>query len=561
VDGVYLTAFIDRMANTTAGATSDFDGNYILDGVDIGDLTLSARKQGWITKEKAVTTSAGEDMHADLELDHGHELSGRVIDRDGHPVDSAQVVVHAPAARAVRASATTDADGTFSLSGLADGPVSLSAVHQGYVTATMDNVDPAQAVTITLDRGGAITGRVTGLSDADIAGVNVAANYGTGTTQARVDSDGKFTISGVPDGTVFVSAIKTGPQMRRSTPKSVTVANGTAPFVEVDFAEGIAVSGRVTREGKPVAGGGISFGGTKGERGGSAMLGPDGSYQVNGLETGEYRVYVNLSGVMGGSKLPNVTVTGSMTQDFDVTGSTLRGRVLDASTGAPLSEVTVQLRPVNMQAGTIHQAGTDSDGRFSMELLDDGQYHLATQRSQYAPLQQDVTVPSQDVELRLNATAPTTVRVVDGVTGQAMTADITVVDPTSKSPLAHGRATADLDAKLFLADGHYTLNVGAPGYIAASRDLTVPSPAVVITLQAGGTITFGFHGSEPRYLVQVLEHGQPFRTEMAGPLRNSLTGVAPGSYTVVVTSTDGKTAHGSYPVTVQAGQTAFVEVP
>jgi large repetitive protein len=561
VDGVYLTAFADRMANATAGATTDYDGNYILDGVDIGDLTLSARKQGWITKEKAITTRAGEDVHADLELDHGRELSGRVIDRDGHPVESAQVVAHAPATRAVRASATTDPDGTFNVSGLADGPISLSAAHQGYVTAMMDNVDPAQTVTITLDRGGVISGRVTGLSDAEIAGVNVAANYGTGTGQARAGSDGTFTISGVPDGTVYVSAIKAGPQMRRSTPKSVTVTNGTAPFVEVDFAEGITVSGRVTREGKPVSGGGISFGGTKGERGGSAMLGSDGTYQINGLQTGEYHVYVNLSGVMGGSKMPNVTVAGSMTQDFDVTGSTLRGRVVDASTGAPLSEVTVQLRPVNAQAGTIHQAGTDSDGRFSIELLDDGQYRLATQRSQYASLQQDVTIPSQDLELRLNVTVPTTVRVVDGITGQPIIADVTVVDPASKSLLAHGRATADLDAKLFLADGHYTLTVGAPGYTAAARDLTVPSPEVVVALQAGGTITFRFHGSETRYLVQLLEHGQPVRSEIAGLLRNSFGGVAPGSYTVVVMSADGKTPHGSYPVTVQAGQTVIVDVP
>ena len=562
VDGVYLEAYANPTSRSTSGATSDYDGNYVLDSVEAGDLTLSARKQGWLTREQAITTKAGEDVHADIELDHGREVSGRVIDRDGHPVESAQVLVRGAQERSIRANASTDPDGTFKVSGLTDGHLSLTAMHEGFVSASMDDVDPAQNITLTLDRGGVITGRVTGLSEGEISSgsVNVIASYGSGNGGGSVDSDGTFTIHGVPDGPVSVSATKTGPQVRRTAPKTVTVTNGTAPFVDIDFAAGFSVSGRVTREGQPVSGGSISFGGTKGEQGGNAPLAPDGSYQITVLQAGDYVVYVSLSGVNGGSKLPNVIVSGSMTQDFDITGSTLRGRVVDTSSGAPLSDVSIQLRPINPPAGGTHQATTDSDGRFTIELLDDGQYRVATQRSQYAPVQQDVSIPSQELELRLTGTTPTTVHVVDGVTGQAIAANLSVAEATTKAVLGYSRSTTDADAKFYLADGQYTMTVGADGYATATRDLAVPSQSVVVALQAGGTITFRFHGTDVRYFVQLLANGQPQRSGLLGVLRNSFTGVTPGTYTVVVTSVDRKAPHGSYPVTLQGGQTVTVDV-
>ncbi len=562
VEGVYLSAAADPIAPRSAGATSDPDGNYVLDGVEPGELTLQARKQGWLTKEKGITTKAGEDVHVDLELDHGGGLNGRVIDRNGHPLEGARVLVRGGGnGRAIPATSLTEADGAFTLSGLQEGHLTLVTQHSGYVTATTDDVDPAQSVTVTLDKGGSITGRVTGLSEAEMNGVNVAATYGSAAgTNARVDSDGSFTIQGVPDGTVTVFAIK--PQNRRSGSKTVTVTNGSAQFVELDFAQGATVSGRVTREGKPVSGGSISFAGTKGEQGGNAMLGPDGTYQIYGLQNGEFRVFINLFALNNAtSTVPNVTVAGTTTHDFDLTGRVLHGHVVDASTGAPLSDVMVQLRPASPAVGVSRQATTDSDGRFTMDLLADGQYHLVTQRAQYAALQQDVNVPTQDLELRLDTTSPTMVRVIDGATGQPMAGDISVADATSKAHLAFGRATVDVGARLFLPEGHYTMNVSAEGYTNANLTLVVPSPEVQVTLQRGGTVTFHLHGTETNYQVRFLVNGQSSRTDwISARIRNSINGVVPGSYIVEVNSADGKTPHGSYPVTVQAGQTVIVDV-
>lgn len=557
-----VVAFVDRYTSTQASGQTDANGEFTIDGVEAGERTVQARKSGMLAKEKQVVAKAGEDVRVELELDKGREIRGRVTDRTGHPVEGARIQVRGVEDRSIHGGASADIEGNFTVGGLGEGHLALTAEREGYVATSLDDVDPAQNVLITLDRGGSISGRVVGLTDAETGLVSVSANYGSSGAHTTVDTDGSFTLRGVPDGPVSISAMKAGAQMRHSAPKQVTVSNGAAPFVEIDFAEGISVRGRVTREGKPVMGGSISFSGMKGEPGGASPLAPDGSYQINGLQTGEYRVFVSLYGINAASTTEKLTVTGSMTHDIDLTGNSLRGRVIDARTGSPLADVAIQLRPLGGEGIGNRQANTDSAGQFAFDLLQNGSYRLSTQRQTYAPWQQDVTIPGADLEISLEGTSATTVRVVDGATGGGIVADVIAVDDTKKVTMGSGRSTSDGTAKLWLASGHYNLRASAPGYSGATVDLIVPSPDVRIALQRGGTITFRLHGAtETNYRVRLMVNGVPQRTDWINiTYRASLTGVAPGTYMAEVTGADGKTSHGTYPVTVQPGQTAIVDV-
>jgi 5-hydroxyisourate hydrolase-like protein (transthyretin family) len=561
VSQAYVTAFADRYTGAQPGATTDANGEYVIDGVDAGQRTVEARKTGLLPKNRQVVAKAGEDVRADLELDKGREVHGRVLDRSGHPIESVRILLTGVEDRSMHANATTDVEGNFNVSGLGEGHLTLRAERDGYVAGALDDVDPAQNILITLDRGGSISGRVIGLSDAETGLVSVTASYGGASARATVDTDGNFTVNGVPDGSVSLSAMKAGTQMRHSAPKAVTVANGSAPFVEIDFAEGISVRGRVTREGAPVAGGGINFMGLNGAQSGNSQLAPDGTYQVNGLQAGDYRVLVSLYGTAGVSSSEKLTVTGSMTHDIDLTGTSLRGRVLNAQTHAPLSDVTVQLRAVAAAMPTVRQVLTDSDGRFLVELLKEGSYRLNATRSQYAARQQDISVPGPEVEISLDPATPTIVYVVDSVSGAGLTADVMATLDASKVTMGSGRAMSDGTIQLWLPDGHYSLHASAPGYTPVTVDLVVPSSDVRIPLQRGGTITFRLHGSETNYRVRLMVSGVPQHTDYINvAYRTSLPGITPGTYVAEVTSVDGKTPHGTYPVTVLAGQTTFVDV-
>jgi hypothetical protein len=310
-----------------------------------------------------------------------------------------------------------------------------------------------------------------------------------------------------------------------------------------------------------VTGGNINFLGLTGQQNGNSPFAPDGSYQVNGLQTGDYRIFVTLYGTSGANFSDKLTVTGSMTHDIDLTGSLLRGRVLNSQTHTALADVTVQLKANSADVPNVRQVLTDSDGRFVVELLKEGSYHLSATRSQYAGRQQDVVVPGPEVEIILDPATPTVVHVVDSVSGVGITADVMAAIDASKVMMGSGRATSDGTVQLWLPDGHYSLHATASGYAPATVTLDVPSSDVRISLQRGGTITFRLHGSETNYRVRLLANGVPQHTDYINvAYRTSLAGITPGTYVAEVTSTNGKTAHGTYPVTVMAGQTTYVDV-
>ncbi|HEY6212402.1 MAG TPA: carboxypeptidase regulatory-like domain-containing protein, partial [Vicinamibacterales bacterium] len=384
------------------GGTADTDanGDYVLDGVPAGEQTLDFTKQGFVGKRKTIEVAAGKDARADADLDRGREIHGRVVDRGGQAVGGARISVHTPAAP-YSASATSEGDGTFTVSGLEDGRYSVSAQKNGYVGATVDDVDAAanRDVTLTLDRGGTITGRVTGLSPEELPQVRVSASGHNASASAQAEPNGDFTLSGIPDGTVTLTAYRAGTPMRQSAPKTVEVANGSAPPVEIDFGAGITIRGHVTRNGVPVGGGNVYFAprSRTAPRSPFAMIGPDGTYEVNGVEPGDYDVRVSSMG--GGNDNVPYTVTGSAVFDIDLKGAPLRGVVLDSATGAPLPDARVSA----MSAAAPGSAGTqgprvwrsavsDSDGRFSLDVLPDGAYTLRADREHYAPSSQTMSV-------------------------------------------------------------------------------------------------------------------------------------------------------------------------
>ncbi len=158
---------------------------------------------------------------------------------------------------------------------------------------------------------GSISGRV--VSDLDgqaIEGMIVHA----GAYSAWTDSDGVYTITDLPAGSynVQVSAFGTYgadylseyydnvTDSSSATPVAVT-AGQTTPNIHFGLAELGKITGKVTREadGSPVAGVWIAaenystgaYGG-----GGCAKSGPDGSYTISGLSSGDYRLEANTGG-------------------------------------------------------------------------------------------------------------------------------------------------------------------------------------------------------------------------------------------------------------------------
>ncbi len=108
-------------------------------------------------------------------------ITGRIIGPDGQPMAEARVSAYGISARSGSGySATSDDDGNFKLTGLSPGAYVLSAQAPGYVTAEASTENAVHRIgedaTISLVKGGVITGRVTDEAGEPIVGVSVISH-------------------------------------------------------------------------------------------------------------------------------------------------------------------------------------------------------------------------------------------------------------------------------------------------------------------------------------------------------------------------------------------------
>ena len=147
-----------------------------------------------------------------LKLSCGETANGVVLDAEGNPVEGVSVrldgIEH-------HENVITEANGTFRFHQPAS-MYQLKVSHERYRTYEQPLQLPAKDVTIVLDAGGSISGRVVDGKGKALAGVQVTvvpavlgellAEVEGGNTSATTDPDGHFLVSGLLAGRLVVSA-------------------------------------------------------------------------------------------------------------------------------------------------------------------------------------------------------------------------------------------------------------------------------------------------------------------------------------------------------------------
>ncbi|GEM00381.1 carboxypeptidase regulatory-like domain-containing protein [Cellulomonas terrae] len=157
----------------------------------------------------------------DAVLARGNTISGRILAPDGTP--RAGIEVYASTEAGGGRGGSTGADGTYAITGLADGDYTVSAqsdwadnlVGVAYPGTTRwqdaELVHVAGATTVQLDdltllAGATVTGTVYGPDGAPLANANVRAWSLDGENGATTGSDGSFSINLLPPGSYRVAA-------------------------------------------------------------------------------------------------------------------------------------------------------------------------------------------------------------------------------------------------------------------------------------------------------------------------------------------------------------------
>ncbi|HEX6203493.1 MAG TPA: carboxypeptidase regulatory-like domain-containing protein, partial [Thermoanaerobaculia bacterium] len=275
-------------------------GRLVLDGLPVGEVEVTVGAAGYLPNgPRRVTIEADRTAELAVALDPGAALAGRVVDEEGEPVAGAQV--HALPARPPERGglrfgppmATTEADGSYRLTGLAAGPVTLQVHAAGFVAHREElEVRGDQQLDVRLSRGLVLSGVVTAGGE-PIPGAQVGASSAAlaGQHQAAVSGDdGRFTLTGLVAARYTVSAFKEGHGHRqvegvhpREVRELVLDLGGEATAVVEGVVRGLSAAAAGAAAATTVA--------AHGDSGGAeAPVEPDGAFRIERVPAGVLRV-------------------------------------------------------------------------------------------------------------------------------------------------------------------------------------------------------------------------------------------------------------------------------
>jgi protocatechuate 3,4-dioxygenase beta subunit len=507
--------------------TSDDAGVFRFEGVETGELTLSASAPGYRSVEINVTIPEDSAPRpVTVPLKKGLTLRGIVLDALGTPALGVDVRVEESGSDTRlptltnRSSLRTGPDGKFFADTLEPGRYQITAEDDtGASAREVAEAGQSEEITLRLQAEGVLAGSVVSEDGAPIAGATITAFGGTRgftPTDTRSAPDGSFTIEHLAPGTFRVNGRAAGLAMASET---VQVESGRTAQVKLTLKRGGTVAGTVRglsadeQRSCQVRGGGQSAG-----------LNAAGEFRLEGVRIGpvEVTALVLPAGRQrtARTELRSVDEPAHVEIDF-ASGLTIRGSVRKA--GAPLVGTFVSASSPGERS--MHSAVTDVDGRYEMKGLDPGTVTVEA-RADQGRLLASKTVDAQgdttvDLEVASGALGG---RVIDARSRNAV-AGASVAVLAQGAP--HGQAAADENGAFHfedLADDAYTVRAEAAGYAAAEVEATVRlghAAEVTVALQPSKGLTLlvrGVSGTPPSEI--------SVRAARAGSVPISIGGVA-----------------------------------
>ncbi|MCP3137644.1 carboxypeptidase regulatory-like domain-containing protein [Pyxidicoccus xibeiensis] len=201
-----LSGAIITLVEAGVIVTTDAQGRFLFENVMTGTYTVRARRNLYLEAQQAVGVRANvrSQVGLTLSLQRG-DVSGTVRLEDGASPTGVTVTV-----TQTGATATPNAQGQFSFTGLPLGTYTLSAQQEGYDAALQSvtvRTGAAAPVSITLTRPRVdVAGTALLEGASNHAGITVTLTETGATT--NTDAQGRFVLAGVPEGHYTLTARK-----------------------------------------------------------------------------------------------------------------------------------------------------------------------------------------------------------------------------------------------------------------------------------------------------------------------------------------------------------------
>lgn len=573
IEGRVLTTAGDpvgdaRVVAGSSAAVSDGEGAYRLDGVPPGPQAVQALHQEFPPLEHRIEVDPVFNQ-LDLVFEAGHEVSGRVVDREGKGVEGAQVSL-VPSGSPRERQAVSGANGDFAVPHLLDGEYSLRAEKEGYATTEMPGAvtvagGSVRDVEVRLTRGGRIAGRLLGLDLYDLAEVTVRAQREDGFEKpGRVDYAGEYSVDQLPPGDWLVLGSLRG-GAREAQARTVLEPGGEDTDVDLEFGGNLALSGRVLLGGEPLKGARVSLAGQDVAVQRMVESDWDGLFRVEDVKPGRYRLQVTARAEMA-SHSEDLALDSDREVVIDLGSTRFSGTVVDDSTSEGIPGAVVALRRLEgEEAAFLVAMGTDAEGYFALPHVTEGRYKVTVTKDGYSPWEQEMQIqagaPLQDQRIPLSPTrgmdlAPT---LASGRRPPHVTAAL--LDGSGRIRLFEARALDASGVAHFptVPAGEWDLLVSVPGGALATAKVKVPGDPVPVVLADAGRLTVRvpqLAGSDAVALLTLADaQGRPFRNlSPYGTVQSQwqvvggkavVEGVPAGAWTLQALAPDGRAWSGT----------------
>jgi hypothetical protein len=388
-------------------ATSQKDGSFVLEGLPPGAVTLSVYSQNYAERELEIVVDKTLPP-LDIALSSGAMLAGRLTDADGvTPVVGAVGIYDLD--RGFGGTIRTGEGGEFFFPNLPAGHYRMTGQAQG-MTVTRELVlrgnERIEGIVLALYRGHSIRGVVTGLRPEEKKLVTISwrrgADLAIHPTEMPIDESGAYELHGVPPGRLQVVAEVS---MRRKVARTVDMPSDSDITVNLDFPRGSRLSGRITRDGKPVANAWVEpEPAVKQEPAAKqdiyvygSSTSSDGRYVIEDLADGEYNLQLE------SYRSPTVQVTGDTVFDIEVPAAQLSGFVFKAGSKAPVVGVDVDIWPMEPRTSRIRlHDRSDHLGHFALTGLEPGDFMLTAYKPGYEMFRERISYSSpKEMTIRL----------------------------------------------------------------------------------------------------------------------------------------------------------------
>ncbi len=370
---------VDWRSEDVYSTSSWYDGAFAFPSVPAGDYEIVVQDHT-SSPAGAFTLSDGDTLHDLLVglIEEG-SISGRVTAAtSGQPLEGVEVRVR-DALQDTLLVTDTDAEGRYHIAGLAYGVVSVEASLDQYALFGPHDVfvrnDMPTALSMQLEPGGVISGRVVDVQGIPVAGARVLTERleGLGVVSALTSGDGRYALEGLRPGEYELLAFQQGVGLARLVavlPAGQDLVNADMAFSPAGQISGTVI-GAVT--GLPIEGARIWMADA------SPLADPvttdaDGRYVMVGVPAGQYGVHIDATGYLEVSQEVEVLEDATVIIDINLRSAGVVAGQLLTPAADPIRAMHITLVKDGGAAGTVM---SDDQGRFEFSDLSDGEYLLA----------------------------------------------------------------------------------------------------------------------------------------------------------------------------------------